>query len=134
MKVEEELFDVLQNIEFAVVQTDHELTELSDHDVLRVYEAIKDRYVAEKIGRSPRQFSLSQPEQLLYDNIRAMCEWRLGRQHAPAGQPVPPDETIEPKRVDEILLCLKRLIKSVQKWNKDGGARAYLDFISRFTG
>lgn len=38
----------------------------------------------------------------------------------------------EPKRVDEIVLCLKRIRKSVNRWNKSGGQRGYLSFIVQY--
>lgn len=87
MRVVDEHLDVLQDMEFRIVQTDLAVQELSDHDVMRVFEAIKDAYVAEKIGRPPRHISLSETEQLLYENVRSMCEWRLGRGATPDGSP-----------------------------------------------
>jgi hypothetical protein len=43
------------------------------------------------------------------------------REHAP-----------EPKQVDAIALCLKRILKSVNRWNKSGGQRGYLTFIVQY--
>jgi hypothetical protein len=34
--------------------------------------------------------------------------------------------------VATMILCLKRLVKSVQKWNKQGGRQGYLDFMSPY--
>jgi len=61
-----------------------------------------------------------------------MCEWRLGRA-APGDDPraegsVAPD----PRTVDEILLCPKRIVKSVDRWNREGGRQGYLSFIIQF--
>ena len=129
MRVEEEYMDVLQNIEFGIVSTYHEHPELLDYDVVRALEAVVDSYKAEQIGRAPRDFPLSQIEKKLFGAVRAMCEWRLGR-----GGPIgyDSDDAPEPKTVDEILLCLKRILKSVETWNRSGGRQGYLNFVSQY--
>lgn len=132
MKVEDEYTDVLQNIEFGIVRIYREHPGLSDGDVMRTLEALIDSYVAEKIGREPRKRPYSDLERILYDSVRAMCEWRLGR--SSLGDAAPDGNALSPERktVDEILLCLKRILKSVNKWNKRGGSQGYLQFVSQF--
>jgi len=130
--VEEQYMDVLQNIEMGIVLTYHDRLNLSDHDVRRTLEALIDAYKAEKVGRPQRQFNLSEDERLLMDNVRRMCEWRLGRgkledDPGQEGQNAP-----EPKTVDEILLCLKKILKSVDQWNRSGGRQGYLNFIIQY--
>jgi hypothetical protein len=88
-------------------------------------EALIDHYVAEKIGRAPRKFSLSETELRVFDRVKYMCDWRLGR---PTGD-MPQAEV---KSMDEIIQCLKRILKSAQKWNKREGVRGYLNFASQF--
>lgn len=59
-----------------------------------------------------------------------MCEWRLGWHTLEAeqdGRAV--GVTPEPLTLDEIMACLKRLRKSVDLWNKQGGRQGYLSFI-----
>ncbi len=67
------------------------------------------------------------------ENARRMCEWRLGRgsvtDEPQKAKEIAPDEA---KSVDEILLCLKRILKSVKKWNRDGGRQGYLNFIVQY--
>jgi len=70
--------------------------------------------------------------QAVYDSVRVMCEWRLGRGEIVtdkdgASLPQPP-----PIRTDEIVACLKRVRKSVQYWNKEGGRRGYLTFVEEY--
>jgi len=120
--------DVLQNIEFAIVTTYKEHREMSDYDVMRVLESVLDGYVAENSGRQPRNARLSDLEQLLMRTLRETCEWRLGRGHL-AGTP---SKEITPITTDEIVLCLKRILKSVNRWNKAGGRKGYLDFIVQY--
>ena len=132
MRVEDQHLDVLQNIEFGIVSAFKDHPEMSDHDVMHVLEVLMDSYVAEKIGRPPRASSLSDTERELMAGVRTMCEWRLGRATlaaGPRGRDVPDPE---PTTIDVILLCLKRLIKSVQKWNRERGRQGYLRFIARF--
>ena len=132
MKVEDQFTDVLQNIERAIVRIYQDCPELTDQGVMLTLEAVVDAYAAETIGRPPRTFNLSDHERLLMDNIRSMCEWRLGRSD-PADAPTDDPQTMaKPEIVDEIVLCLKRILKSARKWNKSGGRQGYLNFIVRF--
>lgn len=132
MKVEDQYTDVLQNIESGIVITYKNHPEISDYDIMRILEALIDTYAAEKIGRPPRNFSLSDTEQILMANVRKMCEWRLGRGNLSG---IPAKEKIakpKPKTVDEIIICLKRVLRSVEKWNKHGGRQGYLNFIVQY--
>ena len=128
-RVEDQYMDVLQNIETAISDTYRDRPDLTDYDVMRVLEALVDDYRGEKIGRPPRPVNLSDRERLLADTMRPMCEWRLGRGPRAAEPDVPQPPPITP---DEIILCLKRLLKSVKFWNKDGGRQGYLSFISQY--
>jgi len=132
MRVEDQYPDVLQNIELGVVITYRECPGLSDYDVMRTLEALIDAYRAEKIGRPPRPFNLSDDEQLLLANMRRMCEWRLGRRNLDDEPANEKEGTPEPHTVDEIILCLKRIMKSVNTWNKSGGRQGYLNFIIQY--
>ena len=61
-----------------------------------------------------------------------MCDWRLGREGlvtADESEDVPQPE---PVTLDVIVACLKRIRKSVQRWNKEGGCQGYLTFVGRF--
>ncbi len=127
MPIEYEHPDVLQNIEFAVVSLYKRHREMSDYDVLRVYENLLDDYKDESQGRQPRRHNQSELEQQLYDDIKIMCEWRLGR--AFLDEDAPPMENPEPIPVDILLQCFKRLIKSVNMWTKAAGRQGYLNFI-----
>ena len=131
-RMEEEYLDVLQSIEFAIVSTHREHPDMTDYAVMQALEALIDRYKGEKAGRPPRDFRLSEVECLLEDAVRSKCEWRLGRGGLEGGSPTAKDAAMEPKSMDEIILCLKRVLKSVQKWNKEGGRQGYLTFIGHY--
>lgn len=132
MTFEEEYQDVLQNIEFAIVNVYHQQAKLVDYDVETVLAALIRLYQAEQ---SRRQFDpppLNELRQELYEAVKSMCDWRLGRtelerQGGKGKMPQPPPLTVE-----EIVACLKRIRKSVQKWNKRGGQQGYLKFVEEF--
>jgi hypothetical protein len=124
--------DVLQNIEFGIIATYREHPEMADYAVMRVLEALIDGYRGEKIGRSPREFGLSDAERLMMGAVRDMCEWRLGRKSPAADTEIAGEGKPQPKTVDEIILCLKRVLKSVNFWNKEAGRKGYLNYVSQF--
>jgi hypothetical protein len=130
MRIEEEHQDVLQNIEFAVAALYRRNSEMTDYAVLRNYEALVRLYAAEVTGRTVQPVDMSGVEADLLRNVRAVCEWRLGRQQMPVAQDEAPE--CEPIDVPTLVLCLKRLVKSVQKWNKHGGRQGYLTYMTQF--
>ena len=123
--------DILQNIEFAIADTFRHRPALCDYDVMHVLEAVADAYTGERIGRPPRKFNLTELEAELRDEVRAMCEWRLGRGDFPSDRehdgPQP-----DPVAVDDIIWCLKHIGKSVKFWNKEGGRQGYLTFVTPY--
>jgi hypothetical protein len=129
--VEDNYPDVLQNIEFGVVSTYRQHREMSDYNVIRVLEALIDGYTAEKLGRPERNARLSELEQVLAARVRGVCEWRLGRGE-PDGLPVAGETAPDPITVDEIVVCLRRIVKSANRWNKQGGKQGYLNFVIQY--
>jgi hypothetical protein len=125
---EEQYADVLQNIEFAIVDTWRRMPELLDYHVDAALEAAIGHYSAEQQGRTPRAIQLDGARLAVYEAVRNVCEWRLGRAELASGRNLP----LEPTRVDEIVSCLKRIRKSAQGWTKRGGRQGYLQFVSRY--
>ncbi|MBW7866072.1 MAG: hypothetical protein GX580_12585 [Candidatus Hydrogenedens sp.] len=121
--------DVLQNIEYAIVATYRKSRELTDYDVMRVLDAVLENYAAEKDGRIPRNARFSPLEQVLHGQVRQICEWRLGRATLGDDEKRPPKTPIP---LDDMILCLKRLIKSAGRWNKQGGRQGYLNYVIQF--
>lgn len=126
MPVEDEFLDVLQNIEAVVVMFYRKHRELSDRNILRVYEAVLGAYSAEHLGRKPHAWTPEPFEQDVYNAVMSVCEIRLGRGRGRLAASSPID-------VDDLFRCLKRLRGSVQKWIKRYGGRGYLDLIDQFT-
>lgn len=126
MDLFEKYQDVLQNIEFAIVSIYRENLEMTDYAVVRSLEAIINHYSAEKTGKRPRNYSLDEIEKEIFRQVQSVCEWRLGR---PSSFGMP---GITPISLDEIIQCLKRILKSVEKWNKHEGIQGYLRFVSQY--
>ena len=133
--VEDEYLDVLQNIEFAIVSVYREKPDLVDYDVDKALNALWMGYRAEQQGKASDPPIFNANAQLVYDRVKAMCEWRLGRYMMEAekdGNPV--EVNPKPLRLDEIMACLKRIRKSIDLWTKQGGRQGYLYFIDNNIG
>ena len=125
---EERYLDVLQNIEAAIVRVYRERAELLDSQVDAALEALIGRYTAEQRGGTPRPVPLDGARREVHAALEAICEWRLGRTALGSpGAPLPPALA-----VDEMVACLKRVRKSVQRFTKQRGRQGYLQFVSGF--
>ena len=118
---------MLQNIEFGIVSVYREHPEMVDFAAMRALEALIDHYVARKISRAPKRSSLDAVETAVFQRMQAMCDWRLGYAPRPANMP-----QVNPLSLDEIIQCLKRILKSTHRWNKQGGRCGYLDFVAKY--
>jgi hypothetical protein len=130
MRVEEEHLDVLQNIEAVIVTVYREHPEMTDYDVDKALAALIQTYRNEASGK-PLINPGGNLAILVYEQTAAICNWRLGMSHMhdKKGKPLPMPETLS---TETIILCLKRLRKSVETWTKQGGRQGYLTYISQF--
>jgi hypothetical protein len=130
MALEEEHLDVLQNIEFAIVSVYKEHNDLRDSQVMRSLDALIALYRADARGHHHSgKHSLPEKEALIFERVKQMCEFRLGREALTIEELGPIAET---KTVDEIVACLRKIRRSVDKWNKRGGKQGYLQFVSKY--
>jgi predicted metal-dependent hydrolase len=132
MDVTEEYTDVLQNIEFAIVSIHQRQPMLVDFDVDAALNALTAHYQAQAIGREARPTRLNERAQQVYDAMKTMCEWRMGNIEAVSADMRKRGPRPVAVSGDVIIACLKRIRKSVQRWNKEGGRQGYLTFIERF--
>ncbi len=130
MRIEEERQDVLQNIEFAVARLYRLNPAMTDYAVLRTYESLVQLYSSEVTGGPAKAVTAEGVEADLLRDVKRMCEWRLGR--APLSPTEDEAPECEPLDVPTLALCLKRLVKSVNKWTKHGGRQGYLNFMTQF--
>lgn len=124
----EENLDVLQNLEFTVVQIWRAHPEMTDYCAERAYEAAFQFYRAEARGQTPKPPALSGLDATVFDAVKGMCEFRLGR----GEKTEEPDEATPPVPVEKIVDCLRQLGKSVQRHTKHGGRQSYLTFVDKF--
>jgi len=68
----------------------------------------------------------------VYEAVQMMCEWRLGKEDIFQTETGEPGPQPEPVSIEVIIACLKRIRKSVERWNREGGRQGYLTFIERF--
>ena len=123
---EDQYLDVLQNIEWALLSLVKDHPALSDHDMLRIIEQALTYYKSQQRGNPAiAQSKLTDIRQDIFERILSMCEWRLGRLP-------PPDKQIacNPITIEELILCLKRIEKSIKFWTKQGGRKGYINFAA----
>lgn len=131
-RIEDQYFDVLQNIETAIVAVYDDQPDLLDVEVLDAIDALIRTYAWEKDGRGAPTLRLSDRAQRVFDAARRMCERRLGRQSLNPGTAEREDAKLDGLTVSEIVLCLQRIRSSVRLWNKQGGRQGYLDYVRQF--
>ena len=133
-EVEEQFEDVLQNIEAAIIGIYREHPEMVDWDVQKAVEALIRDYQAEAMGRPAPELTLKSLARQVYDAARMMCEWRLGREQLQGEDEKGKLESIpvEPKTSEEIVACLKRIRRSIEKWGQRSGQQGYLFYVNQF--
>lgn len=131
MRVEDQYMDVLQNIEFGVISTFRQHPDLTDFDVETVYNALI-QYYKSKQSIDPCTQQRTELRQTLCHSVKTMCDLRLAETTSLEAENNGAVPQIEPISSDEMVLCLKRLQKSVQKWSKQGGRQGYLNFVGDF--
>ena len=121
MAFEEKYLDVLQNLEFGIIQVYRNHNDMTDYDALAAVEAMIDFFRAKQIGREIRKFNLSANSQLAFEGLKKMCEFRLDKEHFP-----------NPISESELLNCLKTIQNSINKWTKRNGRKGYLNFVQQY--
>jgi hypothetical protein len=128
---EEKYEDVLMGIEMAIVPVYRDSPDMSDWEALNAINALIRAYTARVRKRDEPTVNLSPLERQVYDAVKALCEWRLGNPDY-----APPDMAeyaeVKPLTTGEIIDCLKRIRRSIQLWQKEGGRRGYYEFASGF--
>ena len=119
--------DVLQNIEFGIVEIYRADRSLLDVDASDAMDALVYHYRAVESQRTPTLRPLSEPAGRVFRSVQQMCEWRLG--NAPGLGQV---DVIQGIPVAELVTCLRTIQKSIPRWSRQGGRKGYLDFISQY--
>ena len=79
----EKNLDVLQNIEFAIIEVYRADSSLIDIDAKDAIDALIRHYHAEESQRTPPTVALGERAQRVFLSVQEMCEWRLGRSSFP---------------------------------------------------
>src|SRR5206468_6253377 len=105
-----------------------------DLDVLDAIAALIRWYTAEGRGRKMKVPTLAARPLLVFEGVRQMVEWRMGRRPppGPCGGSKSPGPRPEPFPLDGALRCLKRIRLSVERWNGVGGRQGYLTFVREY--
>ena len=61
-----------------------------------------------------------------------MCEWRLGRVKPTGLQARLLGMGVKPISLEDMVACLKRIRRSIERWNKEGGRRGYYEFVKEY--
>jgi hypothetical protein len=130
----EQFLDVLQNIEYAILSVYEHEPDLLDLDVIDALDALVRKYVAEEGNRTPPKLRLSQRATRVFEAAERICELRLGREALNGDEPDTPVPSHQLNSVADILVCLKRIRKSVHLWNEQAGRQGYLSYITQFVG
>jgi hypothetical protein len=77
MKIDDDNIDILQNLEFSVVQIWRAHPEMTDYTALRAYDAAFQIYRAELRGHIPKPPGLSGLDAEVFEAVKEMCEFRL---------------------------------------------------------
>jgi hypothetical protein len=79
INVEEDYLDVLQNLEFMIIQLYRENPDLVDAEVLNAVESLTRKYGAEAEGKSISSRPLRELTKQIANVLEEMAEFRLGR-------------------------------------------------------
>ena len=136
MLKEEYTRDVLQNIEAKGDQWRPYLVidpgRVVDRDVLAAVDALIKVYTREKSGHRVQSPGPPGRAGTVYQHCRRICEWRLGKQPLNEGEPLEDDPRPGELSVSEIILCLKRIRKSIRLWHAQAGPQGYLKYVRQF--
>ncbi len=123
---EDKYLDVLQNIEWSLLSSTKDNPKLCDHDMLRIVEHALAYYKSPQRDSFCVERKLADMQQEIFERVVATCDWRLGLQS------LSPDKDLycDPISVEELLLCLKRIEKSIKFWTKQGGRKGYITFVA----
>ncbi len=132
MSIEEEFLDVLQNIEATIINIYRQHRNLLDYDVEEALNTLILYYKAQHQHRAATPHRLTERSEYIYQEVKQICEWRLGRESLTKRWPSGSGAKYKPLQLEEIMACLKRIKKSVQRWNKQGGRQGYLQFIEQY--
>lgn len=119
---EEEHQAILRDLEAGIMQVYENHPEIVDHNVDKVMDLLIRSFEADVKGKRQPIVKLNTHEKLIYQRLLNTCEFWMNQRET--GLPVYTKETV--------ILCLKRIHKSMHSWTRKNGMRGYLDFVKAF--
>jgi hypothetical protein len=129
---EDKYNDVLRSMEIALVQAYREEEEMTDWETLTAVNGLIRMYTAVEHRRQPPKLKMTALAQRSFTELKLVCDGWLGQtpifDEAGKMQELGDDAL----SVAEVIACLKRIRKSVEMWQKEGGRRGYFEFVDQF--
>jgi hypothetical protein len=145
LEFEEKYKKELFAMESAIVSIYEDHPQMADYSVMEALDNLIRGYEAESNGRVASSRRMEPLDQQIYKKVGAICEMLMhrGKLVDEDGNDVSLSELsadelalVPPNfpaiTLEEVLACLKRIRKSVTRWNKANGRRGYLDFVQEY--
>lgn len=138
MGLEDRHPDILQNIEFAIVDVYRADSDLRDNDVIKALDALISYTQRRAMGREPAPHDLPQPSEAVFDAVVSILDFRSRldeeneEQETQKRRPSFSRALRKTTKEDIYLACLRKIHKSAKRWNRERGERGYLDFVSNY--
>lgn len=138
MGLEDKHPDILQNIEFAIVNVYRADPDLRDNDVIKALDALISHTQRLAMGREVAPPDLPPASDAVYNAVVGILDLRNRIEEEQEEE-----ETQKPRprfsralrkttREDIYLACLRKIHGSAKWWNRERGERGYLDFVSNY--
>lgn len=127
-KIGEKNLDLLQNIEFGIIEVYRADPSLLDVDAKDAIDALVRHYHAQEERREPPVVNLGDRAHRVFRSVQTICEWRLGKSPLPGEA----EMTQAGVPVSELVKSLREIQKSIPRWSRQGGRKGYLEFVSPY--
>ena len=137
MGLEDRHPDILQNIEFAIVNVYRDDPGLRDNDVIKALDALISHTQRLAMGRESSPPDLLPSSEAVYNAVVGILDFRSetdeeDEQETEERRPRFSRALRKTTREDIYLACLRKIHKSARRWNRERGERGYLDFVSNY--
>lgn len=116
MKFEDQHLDLLQNIEFGIIQVYLEDKTITDFNVFNVLESLIDASRRKYNHQETVNYDLKENEGQIFDTIIEIVNSRTNNR----------------EDVKLNIAAFRKILKSAKKWNKRRGKRGYLTFVENY--
>jgi hypothetical protein len=93
--------------------------------MLRVIEHVRSYYKSCQRGNNPTKNKFTTIHQAIFDKVTLICDvMLLGK--------ITENIPFQAISMEELLLCVSRIEKSIKRWTKQNGRRGYIEFVSPY--